>query len=403
MGASLKARAEAFGAWIRLDEPPSLIAVDRALATRLGVDGGAAWAEGASTEPRAPLEAHVAVTSRCAAGCRGCYLDAKPDGLAPDFDVIAGRLAALAEAGVFTVAFGGGEPMSRPDVHLLAAHAKRLGLSPVMTTSGLGMTPKRAEELRAFDQINVSYDGQGEDYQAVRGWDGARVAERAMRLLREAGVSFGVNMVLTRQSFDGAERAIERAASLGAIEVQLLRFKPAGRATGLAYLDARLTQAQIAQLYPMLDRLVAKGQISVRIDCAMVPFLAAHVADGALLARLGIFGCEAAHHLAAITIDGAISPCSFSPPSTATLARAQDVEAAWVSDGELSAIRNHSLSPPEPCRSCSLRSACRGGCRVVAAHAGDASAPDPECPRVIALTSERVRTQDPQRSHAGIS
>jgi MoaA/NifB/PqqE/SkfB family radical SAM enzyme len=37
----------------------------------------------------------------------------------------------------------------------------------------------------------------------------------------------------------------------------------------------------------------------------------------------------------------------------------------------------------EPCRSCRYLALCRGGCRVVSAHAGDAASPDPECPRVV--------------------
>jgi radical SAM protein with 4Fe4S-binding SPASM domain len=379
----VRARAEGFGAWVRLDAPAALVAVDRQLARRLGVDGREAWADDRPRAPSAPLEAHLAVTARCGAACRGCYLDATPDGHAPPFDALCARLEALSEAGVFTVAFGGGEPLSRTDVHLLAARARALGLSPVMTTSGLGMTPRRAAELAAFDQVNVSYDGPGDAYRAVRGWDGADVAERAMGLLRAAGVRFGVNLVLTRQNFAEVEASVARAASLGASEAQLLRWKPAGRATGLDYLASRLTPAQVLEVYPLLERLVRAGTTSVRIDCAMVPFLAPHLDDPAALERFGVLGCEAGRHLGAITVDGAISPCSFSPPAAARADDAAEIARAWAADPTITSARNHTDAAPAPCSSCPLRAACRGGCRVVAAHAGDPSGPDPECPRVL--------------------
>lgn len=380
----MKTRAEAFGAWVRLDEPPALVAVDRALARRLGVVGGAAW--GAEPPAAAPLEVHLAVTSRCGAGCPGCYLDATPDGEEPPFEVVAARLSALARAGVFTVAFGGGEPLSRADLGRLAQHARSEGLSPVTTTSGIGLTPARARELRAFEQVNVSYDGPGESYRAVRGFDGARVAERAMTFLRDAEVPFGVNVVLTRVTFDAVEAAVSRAHELGAREVQLLRYKPAGRARGLAYYEMRLTAAQVDAVPALLARLAARADVRVRIDCAMVPFLAPIVEDVGDLVRLGVFGCEAGRHLAAGRVDGALAPCSFADAASTPI---DALGEEWATDPSAAAFRAHAASLPAPCASCPVAEVCRGGCRVVAAHAGDASAADPECPRVRADRERR--------------
>src|SRR5271168_1685975 len=94
-------RPEAFGAWVRLDDA-TLVAVDHRLADRLGVPHGV----GPQSPTRAmrPLELHVAVTSRCPAPCTGCYLDARPDGHEPSFEVLVARLAEARSAGVSTVA-----------------------------------------------------------------------------------------------------------------------------------------------------------------------------------------------------------------------------------------------------------------------------------------------------------
>ena len=134
----MKIRLEPWGAWVRTDDPPALVALDRKGSSALGLDGGDLWTGGASGRS-APLEVHLSVTARCAAGCEGCYLDARPDGLEPRREDLLAILDQLADAGVFTVAFGGGEPTTRDDLDLLAEAARARGLTPVVTTSGLGL------------------------------------------------------------------------------------------------------------------------------------------------------------------------------------------------------------------------------------------------------------------------
>jgi MoaA/NifB/PqqE/SkfB family radical SAM enzyme len=358
----VKSRIEHFGAWVRIDAPPALVALDREGARKLGIDGGDAWTRDAKKSE--PLEAHVAVTSKCNVGCEGCYLDARPDGAHVARETLERTLDALAARGVFTVAFGGGEPLMRDDLGELAESARARGLLPVVTTSGVGMTRDKARALGAFAQVNVSYDGEDEVYRAVRAFPGAPSAERAMDLLREANVAFGVNVVLTRQSLPALETTLARAQSHGAREAQLLRYKPAGRAAKLDYLVKRLTREQVDSLGPLVERIVCKMHPSgfrVRIDCAMVSLMSDVFLDRAReLAALGVFGCEAGSALAAVRADGRDAPCSFLDP------------------GELAPHGTHA-----PCDSCALRDVCRGGCRAVARFLTGRDGPDPECPRVV--------------------
>lgn len=363
-------RPEPFGAWVRFGDS-LLLAVDEALAAKLGVPAGRAI----SADP-APLEVHIAVTSRCYAPCPGCYLDARPDGTDVPFEDLSARLRAARDAGASTVAFGGGEPLLRDDLPQLAAEARALGLVPVLTTSGAGLTAARAATLRAFAQINVSHDGAGAAYEAVRGYDGAPVAERALAALAAARIPAGVNFVVTRASIDAVLATAERAAELGAVEIQLLRYKPAGRAAAPGYDEHRLAPEQVDALWPAIGRVVASRRVRVRIDCAMVPLLSpALVAAGVDRVRsLGVFGCEAAARLGSVTFDGAAAPCSFlrgTPPET---------------------IRAYHAALPAPCAACSLVSVCRGGCQAVSLHANGALSPDPECPRVRAFASDSAET-----------
>lgn len=363
----IRTRAETFGAWVRVDDR-TLLAVDRPMARRFGVDGGARWTEPApasiADQTERPLEVHVAVTSKCPASCSGCYLDARVDGQHRTFDELATALDRVAEAGAFTVAFGGGEPMLHPDLPRLSEHARSVGLTPVVTTSGIGLSAERARALSAFAQVNVSHDGI-DAYAEVRGFDGAGIADRAIKLLVDAGIPVGVNVVLTRTLLGTDGRGLldlaHHVRALGAREIQLLRYKPAGRAASLEYLMRRLSPEQVALLPELVSALVPI--VSVRIDCALVPLLAFQRVEDLL--ALGVMGCEAGRALAAVDTHGRTSPCSFLPGRDAP-----------------SASR---VPTAEPCASCPVRTVCRGGCRVVSEHiGGGAHLPDPECPRVRA-------------------
>jgi radical SAM protein with 4Fe4S-binding SPASM domain len=396
-------RYEPWGAWVKLESTAAIVALDRDGVRKLGLDGGDAWsarsaASAASASP--PLEVHLAVTSRCGAGCKGCYLDARPDGIEPPREALLAALDAMRDAGVFTVAFGGGEPTTRADIDVLAQEARRRGITPVLTTSGAGLGELKLDRLRAFAQVNVSYDGASAAYDSVRGYDGASVAEDAIALLARAGVRVGVNVVLTRRTFAELGATLARARDLGANEAQLLRYKPAGRAASLEYLAQRLDGAQVAAFGATLRALSAAlspaGEFPIRIDCALVPFLSSDEAlarDPAALARFGVFGCEAGGALASVNVHGRVAPCSF---AAATSLDARDLANGFARDATLERWRAWTRAPDEPCASCSLRSVCKGGCKVVASHVDGAHGPDPECPRVRAHREGRaaVATSD---------
>ncbi|MEI7892629.1 MAG: radical SAM protein [Myxococcales bacterium] len=289
-------RSESWGAWVRIDDPPALVALDHEGTRSLHL----ACSEAPQTS--APLEVHLAVTARCPVGCPTCYLDATPDGFAPPLAALLDRLDRIAQARVFTVAFGGGEPLTRDDLPLLAEHAHALGLVAVMTTSGYGLTRARAVSLTPFAQVNVTLDG-------------TLSSEQALRTLVDAGVRTGANVVLTRHAWQVLEHLTARAKELGACEVQLLRYKAAGRGA-VHNAEMRLLHAQVAELPETLRELsmrFASPSFRLRIDCALVPFVDVALAPGALR-KFGILGCEAGKALAAVDVLGRQIPCSVPDP-----------------------------------------------------------------------------------------
>ncbi|MCK6526678.1 radical SAM protein [Myxococcota bacterium] len=345
---------------------------------------GAAAPAAAAGALRAPTEVHLAVTSRCPARCSACYLPRGGAPAEPGGEEIRSALRQLASLGVFEVAFGGGEPVLRDDLLDLAREARDLGLVPNLTTSGIGLTAHAARRMAGlFGQVNVSLDGFGAGYEAVRGWDGTRTALAALERLGEAGVRAGVNTVLTRSNVGNLADMGAALAERGVAEWQWLRLKPAGDGAQV-YETMALSADEALTLWPRALSVEAETGLAMRFDCALVPFLAAHGLPPDRLRRLGVEGCAGGHSLWSRGASGGYAPCSFVEAGAGGGAEAAEI---WAADPVLGAWRRRAEDPPEPCASCDYREVCRGGCRVVARHrVGDAMAPDPECPRVRAAS-----------------
>ena len=138
-------RAEAFGGIVATEHPPALVFVDRELMRSLGHADEQVWDEHDTGLLSGPIEAHYAITHYCRVGCGSCYVgsgaspalrNASPQDYKKAL-AIADRLIAMK---IFHVALGGGESLEIPWLFDLAAHFRRGGVVPNLTTSGHGMT-----------------------------------------------------------------------------------------------------------------------------------------------------------------------------------------------------------------------------------------------------------------------
>jgi radical SAM protein with 4Fe4S-binding SPASM domain len=388
-------RYERFGGIVHLERPRALVFVDRDRARRLGYRASPLWNDEPDPEWNvarlsAPLEAHLQLTNRCDAGCQGCYTGATPTGAAGEWGLEEWKRAVdkLAERGVFHLALGGGESALLPWLGDVARHARERGLVPNLTTSGL-YGDEELERLVGwaplFGQINVSIDGVGEDYAHVRGFDGFARADRAVVALRKATKHVGINCVITRGSFDGLSRVFAYAKSRKLREVELLRFKPSGR--GIKTYEAlRCSDEQHRALVPTILKLARKHRLRVRLDCSYTPMVTHHKIKPKVMRWLAIYGCAGGDLLVGAKASGMLTACSFAPPVES---RVDGIGDYWESEGAFGAFRRWREAAAEPCRSCEYLALCRGGCRVVTMHVtGDATQPDPECPRVMAWRAE---------------
>lgn len=404
-----RARLERFGAIVQLVAPRALVFVDRDMARDvLAVRGEpTAWREPSTALAEgvlsAPLEAHLQLTNRCGAGCKGCYTGASPQGAANEWGLVEWKRALdhLAERGVFHVALGGGESAALPWLPELAEHARRRGIVPNLTTSGLEGLERLVAHAQLFGQINVSLDGLGATYAAVRGFDGFARANAAIRALRDVKREVGINVVVTRANFAELDAIFTYARERRLSEVELLRFKPSGRGAH-AYSGLRCSDDQHRQFLPTILAAARRRRVRVKVDCSYMPMLVHHGYDRKLLASLAVYGCTGGDFLVGAKPDGRLSACSFMA-APASRPKIDALAAYWDTPDAFGAFRTW-RDAREPCGSCAYHDLCRGGCKVVSAHVhGDPSAPDPECPRVVdhvrAAAQATAASAAPSRRH----
>jgi len=378
----MRHRLESFGGIVASDDPPFLAFVDRQYMRELGVAASPLWQHGreAIGQLSAPVEVHFACTNRCSLGCAHCYMGSGvEDPGALDTAQFKQALGTLAQMGVFHVAMGGGEALEREDLFELAAHARRIGLVPNLTTNGRLVDARMAGRLKIFGQVNLSLDGVGSAARTFREGADFDSVDRAFSHLLQAGVMAGINCVVGQGNFDGLPALFQYAAEKKVSEIELLRFKPSGRAGGL-YECHKTTRDQNRRFYPMIRELSEQSGVKTKIDCSFVPMLCYHRPPRELLEAFCVCGCEAGNFLIGARSNGQVCGCSFLP---ALDLKIDQLPANWAQAPDLQRYRQWPEVAPEPCAACDYLSICKGGCHAVAlAVMGKTDAPDPDCPWV---------------------
>jgi radical SAM protein with 4Fe4S-binding SPASM domain len=374
-----RVRCESFGGIIGLTDPPALVFVDQQYMRELGHADSPLW-HGPARHLTAPTEVHFNLTRRCMLACRHCTSSSTSQ----DTREMTGAQAkegidTLAAMGVFHIAFGGGELFLRRDAIELAEYARQHGIIPNATTNGHRMSEELASQCRVFGQVNVSLDGVGDGYGLVRASGDFEQADRALRLLIEAGVGTGVNCVVSRVNFDRLQEVVAHADRLGLREVLFLRLKPSGRAAGI-YHDLALTAEQGRAFFPLLKKLAKRYRPTLQVDCSLVPHICFHRPSKRAMRALGVEGCGGGGMLLGVNADGALNACSHHGQ---WFGQVSELPRLWDNHEHFRRFRERKVSDPR-CRACGYFSLCRGGCPLLAEFlAGDFNAPDPECPFLV--------------------
>lgn len=305
--------------------------------------------------------------------------------------------------GVLQLHLSGGEPLQRRDIVDLVQHANQLGLYTNLITSGLGLSTRRAEQLRDAGLDHVQLSIQADD-QALSDQIAVTTSfERkqvAAGLIKQLGWPLTLNVVLHRQNIDRIGGILEMAEAMEADRVELANTQYAGWAG-----------PNQAELLPTRDQLdgaeavvrAARERIGGRMEIiyVMPDYYSKYpkpCMDGW------------ANRQFTVVPNGEALPC----PAAHDVARGLDLPPASVREHSLEWIWNEAplfqqyrgdAWMPDPCRSCDRKEIDFGGCRCQAfALTGDAARTDPVChlsPDHGLVEAAVAAANDPTRPQGG--
>lgn len=178
----------------------------------------------------------LAVTNRCPYACWHCYNAHRSQEDMP-LESLARIVTQLQSLGAAVVTLSGGEPLLRADLaEIVRCFDERTAL--VLNTTGRGLTPQRASELRAAGlfAVGVSVDSEvEEEHDRMRGCAGAlRTALEALESASAGGLYPYIVSVATRRFLEPQRfwSFLRFARAAGACEVHLLEPSATGRLAG---------------------------------------------------------------------------------------------------------------------------------------------------------------------------
>jgi coenzyme PQQ biosynthesis enzyme PqqE len=128
------------------------------------------------------------------------------------------------ELGVLQLHLSGGEPLLRRDVVEIVNTANELGLYTNLITSAIGLSRRRAEQLRAAGLDHVQISIQADEPAVSDRIAGTPSFERkveAARVVKELGWPLTLNVVLHRQNIDRVADLLRLAEEVKADRVEL--------------------------------------------------------------------------------------------------------------------------------------------------------------------------------------
>lgn len=326
----------------------------------------------------APIAMLAELTHRCPLACPYC---SNPTELLERHDELDTQTWARVfreafEMGVLQLHLSGGEPASRPDIVELMQAAHDTGLYTNLITSGIGLTPRRLDQLEAagMDHVQLSLQGTNPD---LADWIGGYKGgfDRKMKIaaeLKQRGIPLTLNAVMHRHNLDDLDSTIDLAVELGArrLEVACVQFHGWATANRNHLLPTR-EQTEEAK------RIVSQAEARLRGTLAFDFVPPDYYADFPK-ACMGGWGSAGLN----VTPDGTVMPCHAAqsiPHLTFENVRDRPLSEIWYQSAAFNAYRGTDWMP-QPCQGCARKEIDYGGCRCQAlAIAGDAAAADPVC------------------------
>jgi pyrroloquinoline quinone biosynthesis protein E len=283
----------------------------------------------------------------------------------------------LAEArslGVLQLHLSGGEPLQRRDLVELVGSARDLGFYTNLITSALGLSRRRAEELKAagLDHVQISIQA---DEQAlsdrIAGTPSYEKKIAAARMVKELDWPLTMNVVVHRYNIDRMGPILDLAEELGADRIELANTQYYGWAwrNRAALLPSRDQLSRAEEIVR-----AARRRLEGKMEIIYV------IPDYYSKYPKPCMGGWGKNQLT-VTPTGNVLPCPAAHTLNLPRASVRGRSLAWIWE-ESPIFRRFRGTEwmPEPCRSCDRREVDFGGCRCQAFQlTGDAARTDPVC------------------------
>lgn len=323
-----------------------------------------------------PMSLLAELTHRCPLSCPYCSNPVELERKNQELDTATWKrvLNEAAEIGVLQVHFSGGEPMARPDLPELIAHARDLNLYTNLITSGvlINETTMHALDSSGLDHVQLSF--QDVDLNEAERFSGYRNVQprklEAARLIDHAEIPLTLNFVLQKHNIDRMPAMFSLARHLGAQRIEMAHTQYYGWA-----LKNRATLLPSPEQLERANQYVAaeseKGGLA--IDYVTPDYYADRPKP-----CMGGWG----QRFVNISPSGRVLPCHAAetiPNLRFDTVKERSLSDIWYHSESFTMFRGTDWMP-EPCASCEHKTKDWGGCRCQAlALTGNATATDPIC------------------------
>jgi len=304
----------------------------------------------------APLSAFIEITDKCILQCIHCYTRSK---IKEDKNVedrsqwIFQLIDELAELGVMTVGFGGGEPSLDKNLSKYLSRCASSKIKTAISTSGVLINNENAIKLKnaGLGIAQISIDGPPSVHDFIRGNGVYSKAINALKNFSEIGVETRVAMTVSSINWNLVEETANLAFTHGADRFVVFRYMPSG-ANGDKLSLSLNELKRVASKLVLLEKKHSETVIGYEPLC-FYP----HLVDESY-SLLG--PCNAGNDVLNICADGTVTPCPHMRDYHLGKYPNDSLEKMWQKAAEFG--KEIMSKPPQDCFGCMFESNCGGGC-----------------------------------------
>lgn len=328
-----------------------------------------------ATRKKIPLGGTFELTPVCNMDCRMCYVKMSRQQQEAIRPLISAeewiRLGQEAKGhGLLYLLLTGGEPFSRPDFREILAGLHKMGLVLTINSNGTLIDEKTMEWLVQTPPVRINitlYGASDATYERLcRNPRGFTQVTKAIRMLRDAGITVKINCSLTPYNADDLEGIIRFAKEEGlVVQATSYMFPPVRRDASKVGQNDRFTPEDAAYYSAKIEKFLNGSERFLEraktLDFGSIP----SDDDMCIDSEGEGIRCRAGKSSFWVTWDGKMLPCGMLPDEGVDLSKTEFAEAWKQITEKVTCIRL-----PAKCKNCSLKDLCRACAAMAVTETG---------------------------------